>query len=60
MFYWIDVFTQCLPPFFHQGFGSNPTSCTIFLIFYANLTTRLANGPDVEVVCMEGCRVKLR
>jgi hypothetical protein len=27
MFYWLDSFTQCLPPFFHQGMGSNPTSC---------------------------------
>jgi hypothetical protein len=31
-----------------------------FKIFYANLTTRLANGPDVEIVCMEGCVVNLR
>jgi hypothetical protein len=30
MFYWLDSFTQCLPPFFHQGIGSNPTSCTVF------------------------------
>jgi hypothetical protein len=37
MFYWLDSFTQCLPPFFHQGMGSNPTSCTIFLTFYADL-----------------------
>jgi hypothetical protein len=30
MFYWLDSFAQCLPPFFHQGVGSNPTSCTAF------------------------------
>jgi hypothetical protein len=29
MFYWLDGFTQCLPSFFHQGVGSNPTSCTV-------------------------------
>jgi hypothetical protein len=23
MFYWLDSFTQCLLPFFHQGMGSN-------------------------------------
>ena len=23
MFYWLDSFAQCLPPFFHQGVGSN-------------------------------------
>jgi hypothetical protein len=22
MFYWLDSFTQCLPPFFYQGMGS--------------------------------------
>jgi hypothetical protein len=37
MFYWLDSFTQCLPPFFHQVMGSNPTSCTIYLKFYADL-----------------------
>jgi hypothetical protein len=37
MFYWLDSFTQCLPPFFHQGMGLNRTSCTVFLIFYADL-----------------------
>jgi hypothetical protein len=30
MFYWLDSFTQYLLPFFHQGVGSNPTSCTAF------------------------------
>jgi hypothetical protein len=38
MFYWLESFTQCLPPFFHQGVGSNPTSCTAFLTFYGDLT----------------------
>jgi hypothetical protein len=33
MFYWLDKLTQCLPPFFHQGMGSNPTSCTVFKHF---------------------------
>jgi hypothetical protein len=28
MFYWLNSFTQCLSLFFHQGMGSNPTSCT--------------------------------
>jgi hypothetical protein len=28
MFYWLDNFTQCLTPFFHQGMGSNSTSYT--------------------------------
>jgi hypothetical protein len=51
MFYCLDGFTQYLPPFFQQGVGSNPTSYTTFLTFYA----RLANGPDVKVVCTEGC-----
>jgi hypothetical protein len=38
MFYWLDSFAQYLPPFFHQGVASNPTSCTtIFKIFYAEL-----------------------
>jgi hypothetical protein len=23
--YWLDIFAQCLPPFFHQGVSSNPT-----------------------------------
>jgi hypothetical protein len=32
MFYWLDSFTQCLLPFFHQGMCSNPTSYTIFII----------------------------
>jgi hypothetical protein len=30
MFYWLDNFTQCIPSFFNQGMGSNPTSCTVF------------------------------
>jgi hypothetical protein len=38
MFYWLDIFTQCLLPFFHQGMGSNPTSCTVFNILWAGLT----------------------
>jgi hypothetical protein len=33
MFYWLDSFTQCLPPFFHQGMSSNPTIfCYVDLI----------------------------
>jgi hypothetical protein len=36
MFYWLDSFTQCLPPFFHQGMGSNPPPVP-FLTFYADL-----------------------
>jgi hypothetical protein len=30
MFYWLDSFTQCLSPFFHQGIGLNLTSYTSF------------------------------
>ena len=40
MFYWLDDFTQCLPPFFYHGLGSNLTYCTTFF----------TNEPDVEVV----------
>jgi hypothetical protein len=25
MFYWLDSFARCLPPFFHQSVGSNQT-----------------------------------
>jgi hypothetical protein len=32
MFYWLDNFTQCLSPFFHQSMGLNLTSYTIFNI----------------------------
>jgi hypothetical protein len=37
MLYWLDNFTQCLSPFFHQSMGLNPISYTIFLTFYADL-----------------------
>jgi hypothetical protein len=37
------TFTQCLPLFFHQGMGSNPTYCIAFLTFHADLT----KWPDV-------------
>jgi hypothetical protein len=37
MFYWLSSFTQCLPPFLHQGVGLNPTFYTVFLIFYVEL-----------------------
>jgi hypothetical protein len=30
MFYWLDDFTKCLPPFFHQDVGSNPSFYTNF------------------------------
>jgi hypothetical protein len=36
MFYWLDSFIQCLPPFFHQGMGSNPSPAP-FLTFYVVL-----------------------
>jgi hypothetical protein len=56
MFYWLDNFTQCLSPFFHQDMGSNPTSCTIFLIFYVDLikwTDGLTGWPDtVGMTCL--------
>jgi hypothetical protein len=32
MFYWLDSFTQCLLPFFHQGMGLNPTFAPFFNI----------------------------
>jgi hypothetical protein len=38
MFYWLDGFTQCLPPFFHQGRGFKRHILRRFLIFYADLT----------------------
>jgi hypothetical protein len=38
MFYWLDGFIQCLPPFFHYSVGPNPTSCIAFLTFYTDLT----------------------
>jgi hypothetical protein len=39
MFYWLDSFTQCLPPFFHQGMGSRfePHLLHRYLTFYADL-----------------------
>jgi hypothetical protein len=37
MFYWLDSFTQCLPPFFHPSMGSNPTSSGRCLTFYVDL-----------------------
>jgi hypothetical protein len=49
MFYWLDSFTWYLLPFFHWGMGSNPTSCTIFLIFYVDLikwADGLTDWPD--------------
>jgi hypothetical protein len=30
MFYWLDHFVQCLPPFLHQGVGLNPTFYIVF------------------------------
>jgi hypothetical protein len=48
MFYWLDSFTQCLPPFF-QGMSSNPTSYTVFLTFYADLIKWSAGRHDVYV-----------
>jgi hypothetical protein len=47
MFYWLESFTHCLLPLFHQGVGSHPTSCTAFLTFYAdfNQMARRANRP---------------
>jgi hypothetical protein len=38
MFYWLDNFIQCLPPFFYQGVSSTSTSCIVFLTFYVDLT----------------------
>jgi hypothetical protein len=44
MFYWLDNFTHYLPPFFHQGMGSNPTSYTVFNILrWFNQMSRRAN-----------------
>jgi hypothetical protein len=44
MLYWLDSFTQCHPSFFYQGMGLNPTSCTVFLTFYADLI-KWVGGP---------------
>jgi hypothetical protein len=49
MFYWLDDFTKCLPPFFHHGVGSNPTYYIAFLTFYVDLTKwpdGLTDWPD--------------
>jgi hypothetical protein len=32
MFYWLDIFIQCLSPCFHQGMGSNPPLAPFFNI----------------------------
>jgi hypothetical protein len=48
MFYWLDNFIRCLPPFIHQGMGLNPTSYTVFLFFnillWFSQMVRRANG----------------
>jgi hypothetical protein len=36
MFYWLDSFTQCLPPFFHQAWVRTHLLHR-FLTFYADL-----------------------
>jgi hypothetical protein len=28
--YWLNGFTRCLPSFYHQGVGSNPTTYIAF------------------------------
>jgi hypothetical protein len=58
MFYWLDNFTQCLSPFFHQDMGSNPTSCTVFNILRCfSQMGRRANGltwhsQQVDMTCL--------
>jgi hypothetical protein len=37
IFYWLDSFTHCFPPFFHQCMGLNPHLLHRFLTFYADL-----------------------
>jgi hypothetical protein len=47
MFYWLDNFTQCLLSFFHQGIGSDPTSCIVFNILcpFNQWADRLTSRP---------------
>jgi hypothetical protein len=45
MFYWLDSFTQCLSPFFHQGMGSDPPPAP-FLTFYADLIKWIDELPN--------------
>jgi hypothetical protein len=46
MFYWLDSFTQCFPPLFHQGMGSNRTSCK-----WANKLVR--HSQQTGMTCMD-------
>jgi hypothetical protein len=48
MFYWLDNFALCLPPFFQQGQDvvSNPTSYTDFLTFYAEIGSNHTSYTD--------------
>ena len=62
MFYWLDSFTQCLPPFFHQGMSLNPTFYTVFNILRCfNQMGRRANrlarhSQQAGMTCMsQGC-----
>ena len=49
MFYWLDSFTQCLSPFFHQGMSFKPHLLHRFLTFYVDLIkwiNGLTSWPD--------------
>jgi hypothetical protein len=50
MFYWLDSSPSVSRPLFHQGMGSNPTFCTVFLTFYIDLIKwidGLMGWPDI-------------
>jgi hypothetical protein len=43
MFYWLDSFAQCLPPFFHQGCGFKPHLLHRFLTYHTCCTSGLVS-----------------
>jgi hypothetical protein len=50
MFYLLDNFVQCLPPFFYEGVGSNTISCTVFNILrWFNQMARLSHPSSMRV-----------
>jgi hypothetical protein len=56
MFYWLDGFTYCLPPFFHQSVVWTPPAAP-FLTFYSDLSKLpdgLTSWPDT--VSKSACR----
>jgi hypothetical protein len=57
MFYWLNSFAQCLPPFIYQDVGSNPTSCTALagpcrVVVWSSICRGVVW--NVKVGCVEG------